>query len=99
MNSAFSKTFADFEKIFSHFSTLYDNHHSRAAITVMPAVDLGENVLNEIKEKFEKILNKTITVEQKVDSSLLGGLQVRVKNTVYDASILSKLRRIQKQLT
>lgn len=83
------------EKIYSHFETLYNNHYNKAAITVRPAVSLDTAMLDEIRRGFEKRLNKTITIIEVVDPSLIGGLQVRVNNTVYDASVAGKLQRIR----
>jgi len=87
------------EKIYSHFDTLYCNYHNRATITVRPAVSLEDSILSEIRQGFEKRLGKSITVMEEVDAALIGGLQVRVNNTVYDASILGRLRRLQRQIS
>ncbi|MFC1477507.1 ATP synthase F1 subunit delta [candidate division KSB1 bacterium] len=87
-----------FDIIYRHFTTLYDNFHNRAIITVCPALPLGGEILDDIRLEFERFLKKSISVEEKVDSSLIGGLQVRVHNTVYDASIRNRLRLIRKEL-
>lgn len=86
------------EKMFSHFMRLYDNHYNRAIISVRPAVKLDAAILDEIKRGFEKRLDKTITVEEEVVPSLIGGLQVRVNNMVYDASVKAKLEHMRKHL-
>ncbi|MFC1728735.1 ATP synthase F1 subunit delta [candidate division KSB1 bacterium] len=85
-------------KIFGHFMKLYDNHHNRATITVRPAVSLDDTILEDIRREFESILKKKITLEEKVDPVLIGGLQVRVNNTVYDASVLKSLRMMRNQI-
>ena len=43
-------------------------------------------------------MSKKITLEEKVDPVLIGGLQVRVNNTVYDASVLKSLRMMRNQI-
>lgn len=88
-----------FETIFGQFMTMYNNYHDRATVTVRPAAELNDDILEEIRKDLEKILKKNIIVEQKVTPPLIGGLQVRVQNTVYDASVSGKLHRLKKQLT
>jgi F-type H+-transporting ATPase subunit delta len=87
------------EKIYTHFDTLYNNHYNKAAITIRPAVSLDASMLVEIRKGFEKRLNKAITINEIVDPSLIGGLQVRVNNTVYDASVAGKLQRLRLSLS
>ena len=78
-------------KMYEHFSTLYDSYQNRTVITVKPAVSLDSDTHAEIKRVFEKILNKTVTIREEVDPSIVGGLQIRANNTVYDSSILYSL--------
>lgn len=86
-------------KMHSHFVTLYNNYYRRAEITIRPAAALDKEIHDEIKRVFEKMLDKTVTVREKVDKSLIGGFQIQVNNTVYDASLAAKLRAIRQVLT
>ncbi len=86
------------EKMQSHFVKLYNNHYNKAIITVRPAVPMEDSIYNELKTLFEKKLNKQVTVQEEVDASLIGGLQVRIDNTVYDASVATKLDKMRKTL-
>ena len=85
-------------KIYGHFVTLYNNHYDRATITVRPAVSLDRETHTEIKRVFEKMIKKTVTVREEVDPSLIGGIQIRVNNTVYDASVANRLCAIRQIL-
>ena len=85
--------------IFGQFMTLYNNYYNRATVTVRPATGLNDDILEEIRKDLEKIFKKNIMVEQKVTPPLIGGLQIRVQNTVYDASVSGRLHRLKKQLT
>jgi len=82
-------------KMFEHFSTLYDNHRNRTVIIIRPAVSLDSDTHAEIKRVFEKALHKTVTIREDVDPSIVGGLQIRANNTVYDSSILYSLSRMK----
>lgn len=85
-------------KMYSHFVTLYNNHHKRAEITIRPAAALDKEIHDEIKRVFEKMLNRTVTALEEVDPSLIGGIQIRVNNTVYDASVTNRLRAMRQVL-
>lgn len=82
-------------KMFKHFSTLYDNHRNRTEIIIRPAVSLDSDTHAEIKRVFEKAINKTVTIREEVDPSIVGGLQIQANNTVYDSSISYNLSRMK----
>jgi F-type H+-transporting ATPase subunit delta len=52
----------------------------------------------QIASVFSKIVGKTVRVETILDPSLLGGLQVRIGDRLYDGSLSGKLQRMQKAL-
>lgn len=85
-------------KMHSHFVTLYNNHYKKAIITIRPAVSLDRETHAEIKRVFEKMLNRTVTALEEVDPSLIGGIQIRVNNTVYDASVANRLSAMRRVL-
>ncbi len=85
-------------KIQEHFVSLYNNFHKKAEITVRPAVKLDDEVKSNIQSLFEKKLERNVDIKEEVDPSLIGGFQVRVNNTVYDATVLNKLNKMRKVL-
>jgi F-type H+-transporting ATPase subunit delta len=44
------------------------------------------------------VTGKKITAEQVVEPALLGGIQVRIGDRLYDGSLAGKLNRLQKSL-
>jgi F-type H+-transporting ATPase subunit delta len=70
----------------------------QANAVVYTPFELSENELNLIKEKFGKISGKTIRLSTVIDKSLLGGIQVRIGDRLYDGSLSGKLQRIEKVL-
>ena len=53
-------------------------------------------ILNELKNKFE--LDNTSDVKFNVDSSIMGGIKVRIGNKIIDGSVSTKLRKIKQSL-
>ena len=53
-------------------------------------------ILNELKNKFK--LDNTSDVKFSVDSSIMGGIKVRIGNKIIDGSVSTKLRKIKQSL-
>lgn len=51
-----------------------------------------ESIRNSFKERLKKI---DLQVQLNIDRSLMGGLKVSYENTVYDGTILNKLKRLE----
>ncbi|WP_335872980.1 F0F1 ATP synthase subunit delta [Bacillus sp. 2205SS5-2] len=45
-----------------------------------------------------KVGKKTLKIENKIDSNLIGGLKLRIGNRIFDGSIAGKLTRLERQL-
>ncbi len=65
---------------------------------VKSAVLLDDAQRNKLKNKLEKILDKTVVLNCEVDESLIGGVVVSVDDRIYDGSILKKLKRLKETL-
>jgi len=62
--------------------------------TVEPLTDeLGERVA----DRLETLLGKKVNLTTQIDADLIGGLEVRVGDTVYDASVLGRLGRLRQE--
>ena len=53
----------------------------------------------ELEEKLSKKYNKNVTLENKVDETILGGVLVRLGNTLIDGSVKTRLDNIKDQLS
>jgi F-type H+-transporting ATPase subunit delta len=65
---------------------------------VTSAKPMNEEEKNKLATQFGSLVGKTIRVENVVDAALLGGLTVRIGDTLYDGSLRGKLDRLSKQL-
>lgn len=57
---------------------------------------LSEEEKQHVAAEFGALLNKKIRVENVIDKSLLGGMKVRIGDTLYDGSLAGKLERLEK---
>ncbi|MNT98611.1 ATP synthase subunit delta [compost metagenome] len=62
------------------------------------AIALSDEELAGVAAEFGKLAGKTIVAEQIVEPALLGGVQVRIGDRLYDGSLSGKLERLQKSL-
>jgi F-type H+-transporting ATPase subunit delta len=69
-----------------------------ANATVYTAFALNEKQIAEIAAYFKKITGKSLRVETVIDPKLLGGIQVRIGDRLYDGSLSGKLDRLAKSL-
>jgi F-type H+-transporting ATPase subunit delta len=62
------------------------------------AKDLTENEVNNIKKELTKNFSSKIKLNYKHDTSLIGGLIVKVGSTMVDTSIKNKLQQIENRM-
>lgn len=67
-----------------------------AYVTSAQPMTLGDK--DKLANKFGALLSKTVRVHNETDASLLGGLTVRIGDTLYDGSLRNKLERLEKAL-
>jgi F-type H+-transporting ATPase subunit delta len=70
----------------------------RADAHVISSQALTDGEQSKLAEKFGTLLGKTVRVTNSVNPELLGGLTVRIGDTLYDGSLKGKLERLDKAL-
>ena len=62
------------------------------------ALPLSGEETTELQRKVAKMTGRTVDLRVEVDESLIGGLTVRVGDTLYDASVRGRLERLRERL-
>ncbi len=83
-----------FSKIVSSFDALYENAQGILPVSVVSALPLDDGASRRLTEVLGRFFNKEIRLDVSVDSSLIGGLTVRVGSRMADMSVRSKLQRL-----
>jgi len=78
------------------YDALADEVLGRARAEVVSAHPLTQEQLDAIARKFSALSGKQVSVEASVDSSLLGGIRVRIGDTLYDGSLAVKLNELER---
>jgi F-type H+-transporting ATPase subunit delta len=67
-------------------------------VQITSAVELDEAVTNQIGEEIGRQTGRKVELTSTVDPDVLGGIVVRVGNSILDASIRTRLERLRKQV-
>lgn len=87
------------EDITRHFIDLYNIHHGNINVSVYSAYKLDKKQENALVKKLEEVSGKNVLLDATIDESLLGGLKVRIDDTVIDGSVKYKLSQLKDKFT
>ncbi|WP_077298027.1 F0F1 ATP synthase subunit delta [Virgibacillus pantothenticus] len=85
--------------IVDHFIQLVNDAKGIAAATVYSVRALSEEECRQLELSFAKrFAKRAIELNNIVDPSLIGGMKIRVGNTIYDGSVSGMLKRIERNI-
>ena len=76
---------------------MHDEMSGRVKAFVTTAEAIDDDVKNRIAEGLSKSLGKQVDLTANVDPGIIGGMVVRVGDTVYDGSVTSQLTQVRSQ--
>ncbi|PYI51132.1 F0F1 ATP synthase subunit delta [Paenibacillus flagellatus] len=82
----------------SHYSRIANDALGQAQAKVYTPRPISAEESDQIAAAFGQVTGKTIRIENIVDPSLIGGLQVRIGDRLYDGSVSGKLQRMERAL-
>ena len=78
------------------YGQLFGERGDLISAEVISAISLDSQRKKVVEETVAKLAgSKNISLEMKVDSSLLGGLVVRIGSRLFDTSVKTKLNRLE----
>jgi F-type H+-transporting ATPase subunit delta len=80
------------------YQALVDAEHGQARAQVRSAVALTDKEKQELSARLERALGKRILLEERVDSTLLGGFVAQVGSLILDGSLDGQLARLRQRL-
>ena len=86
-------------EIAAEFKRVADLAQGQGTAELRSAAALNPEAERRIVSRLEKIAGYKITVKSSVDSSLIGGVTVKMRNRVIDDTVLYKIQSIKKELT
>jgi F-type H+-transporting ATPase subunit delta len=82
----------------SAYQRLLERVMGRVRAKVRSAAPLSEEELNTLVDAFSRLTHMTVVPTIELDPELLGGVMVEIEGQVYDASLLTQLRRLGEAL-
>jgi ATP synthase F1 delta subunit len=80
------------------FDELWQLENKLLAVEVTSAIELDKKTVKQIGDRIGEETGQKIELSERVDPDILGGLVVRVGNSIIDASIRARLDSLRKQV-
>lgn len=87
-----------FPEIAKSYEGLCDVEAKRIRATLVTAMALPPDLINEIKSQLESKTGKEVILSVEEDPSLIGGAQIRIGNVIYDGSLKTQLTIVKENL-
>jgi F-type H+-transporting ATPase subunit delta len=80
------------------YDRLWEEANRLLPVQITSAVELDPSVAERIGEEIGRQTGRTVELTSNVDPEVLGGIVVRVGNSILDASIRTRLENLRKQV-
>ena len=80
------------------YEALWEEENRLLPVEITSAIELDNKVIKQIGDQIGEQTGRKVELSARVDPDVLGGLVVRVGNTILDASIRHRLDQLRKQV-
>jgi F-type H+-transporting ATPase subunit delta len=80
------------------FDELWRQENQLLPVEITSAVELDESTVKQIGDRIGEQTDQKIDLSARVEPDILGGIVVRVGNSIIDASIRARLEQLRKQV-
>jgi F-type H+-transporting ATPase subunit delta len=85
-------------RIRRELDSLWEEENKRLSVQVTSAIELDDATISQIGDEIGRQTGQQIDLQAKVDPDILGGIVLRVGNSILDASILNRLAQLRQQV-
>src|SRR5699024_2441534 len=86
-------------EVVDHFIAFANEAKGIKEATVYSVRALTDSEKNDIEHVFKEKLNvNALKINNKVEPAIIGGIKIRIGNTVYDGSLKGRLDRLERQI-
>ena len=85
-------------RIRAEYDKLWEEENKLLPVIVTSAVELPKDTVKQIGDRIAEQTDRKVDLQSNVDPDILGGIVVRVGNSVLDASIRNRLETFRKQV-
>lgn len=80
------------------YQRLWDEHHKTLPVQITSAIELDEQTTESLGRAIGERTGRKVTLAARVDPDILGGIVVRIGNSILDASIRNRLEQLRTQV-
>ena len=85
-------------RIRKRFDALWEQENRVLPVSVTSAIQLSPEVVSSIGDRIGEQTGRKVELTSEVDPGILGGIVVRVGNSILDSSIRNRLENLRKQV-
>ena len=86
------------QDVSKHFTLLSKKKLNIAFVEVVSSHEMDSKQKDDISNSLSELVNKKINIDFDVDKNLIGGLKIKVDDTLYDSSLQTKLENAKSKL-
>ncbi len=85
--------------IVNNFRAKYNEHFKIAEIVVTTSAPLTDELRAKIVKKMSEVTGKTVSIQEKLNPDIIGGIVIDYGTTRYDGSVKARLNAIRNELS
>lgn len=80
------------------FDELWEQENRQLPVEITSAIELDDATTDSVAQRIGESTGQRVMLTTRVDPSIIGGIVVRVGNSILDASIRNRLEQLRKQV-
>jgi len=85
-------------RIRANYDAMWEEENKLLPVQITSAVELDKQIVSQLGDRIAEQTDRKVEVSSNVDPDILGGIVVRVGNSVLDASVRNRLERLRRQV-
>jgi ATP synthase F1 delta subunit len=85
-------------RIRANYDALWEEENKLLPVHITSAVELDDKIVSQLGERISEQTDRKVDLSANVDPEILGGIVVRVGNSVLDASVRNRLEQLRRQV-
>jgi F-type H+-transporting ATPase subunit delta len=85
-------------RVRSTYEELWDDEKRLLPVAITSAVELDKKIVDQLGDRISEQTGRKVELSSNVDPDILGGIVVRVGNSVLDASVRNRLEQLRRQV-
>ena len=85
-------------RIRANYDAMWEEENKLLPVQITSAVELDQQIVSQLGDRIAEQTDRKVDISAEVDPDILGGIVVRVGNSVLDASVRNRLEQLRRQV-